>query len=112
MSKLDLTRDFVPVRIALLTVSDTRTLSDDKSGDLLSIKISKAGHVLVRREITRDEVSKITQKLKYSIQDPDTDVVISTGGTGLTGRDVTPEAFRNIFDKEIEGFGEMFDKIV
>ena len=108
MSKLDLTRDFVPVRIALLTVSDTRTLSDDKSGDLLSIKISKAGHVLVRREITRDEVSKITQKLKYSIQDPDTDVVISTGGTGLTGRDVTPEAFRNIFDKEIEGFGEMF----
>jgi molybdenum cofactor biosynthesis protein B len=100
MSKLDLTRDFVPVRIAVLTVSDTRTLSDDKSGDLLATKISGAGHVLVRREIT--------QKLKDNIQDPDTDVVISTGGTGLTGRDVTPEAFRSIFDKEIEGFGEMF----
>ena len=108
MSKLDLTRDFVPVRIAVLTVSDTRTLSDDKSGDLLATKISGAGHVLVRREITQDEVPKITQKLKDNIQDPDTDVVISTGGTGLTGRDVTPEAFRSIFDKEIEGFGEMF----
>jgi len=108
MSKLNLTRDFVPVRIAVLTVSDTRTLSDDKSGDLLATKISGAGHVLVRREITQDEVPKITQKLKDNIQDPDTDVVISTGGTGLTGRDVTPEAFRSIFDKEIEGFGEMF----
>ena len=108
MSKLDLTRDFVPVRIAVLTVSDTRTLSDDKSGDLLATKISEAGHILVRREITQDEVPKITQKLKDNIQDPDTDVVISTGGTGLTGRDVTPEAFRSIFDKEIEGFGEMF----
>ncbi len=108
MSKLDLKRDFVPVRIAVLTISDTRTFSDDKSGDLLANKISEAGHVLVRQEITQDEVSKITQKLKYSIQDPDTDVVISTGGTGLTGRDVTPEAFRSIFDKEIEGFGEMF----
>ena len=108
MSKLDLTRDFVPVRIAVLTVSDTRTLADDKSGDLLSTKIKEANHVLVRRENTQDEVRKIKQKLKYSIQDPETDVVISTGGTGLTGRDVTPEAFRSIFDKEIEGFGEMF----
>ena len=92
----------------MLTVSDTRTLSDDKSGDLLSTRIREANHVLVRRETTQDEVKKITQKLEYSIQDPDTDVVISTGGTGLTGRDVTPEAFRSIFDKEIEGFGEMF----
>ena len=108
MSILDLKRDFVPVRIAVLTVSDTRTLSDDKSGDLLVTKIREANHVLVRRENTQDEVRKITQKLKYSIQDPDTDVVISTGGTGLTGRDVTPEAFRSVFDKEIEGFGEMF----
>ena len=108
MSILDLKRDFVPVRIAVLTVSDTRTLSDDKSGDLLVTKIREANHVLVRRENTQDEVRKITQILKYSIQDPDTDVVISTGGTGLTGRDVTPEAFRSIFDKEIEGFGEMF----
>ena len=108
MSKLDLSRDFVPVKIAVLTISDTRTFLDDKSGDLLTTKISEAGHVLVRREITKDEVKGITQKLEYSIQDPDTDVVISTGGTGLTSRDVTPEAFRSIFDKEIEGFGEMF----
>ena len=70
MSKLDLTRDFVPVRIAVLTVSDTRTLSDDKSGDLLATKISEAGHVLVSRELTQDEVPKITQKLKDNIQDP------------------------------------------
>jgi molybdenum cofactor biosynthesis protein B len=108
MSKIDLTRDFIPVRIAVLTISDTRTLSDDKSGDLLVSKIKEVGHVLSRREITQDDVGKIRQKLRYSIQDPDTDVVISTGGTGLTGRDVTPEAFRGIFDKEIDGFGEMF----
>ena len=108
MSKIDLKREFIPVRIAVLTVSDTRTLSDDKSGDLLVAKLNEAGHVLIRRQIIQDNVDKITEKLKQSIQDPDTDVVISTGGTGLTGRDVTPEAFRSIFDKEIEGFGEMF----
>ena len=108
MSKLDLTRNFVPVKIAVLTISDTRSLKNDKSGDLLVSKITHAGHLLVKREITQDNIQKIKINLQQSIQDPDIDVVISTGGTGLTGRDVTPEAFRSIFDKEIEGFGEMF----
>ena len=108
MSKLDLTRNFVPVKIAVLTISDTRSLKNDKSGDLLVSKITDAGHFLVKREITQDNIQKIKTNLQQSIQDPGIDVVISTGGTGLTGRDVTPEAFRSIFDKEIEGFGEMF----
>lgn len=108
MSKLDLTRNFVPVKIAVLTISDTRSLKDDKSGDVLVSKITDAGHFLVKREITQDNIQKIKINLQQSIQDPDIDVVISTGGTGLTGRDVTPEAFRSMFDKEIEGFGEMF----
>ena len=108
MSKLDLTRNFVPVKIAVLTISDTRSFKNDKSGDLLVSKITDAGHFLVKREITQDNIQKIKINLQQSIQDPDIDVVISTGGTGLTGRDVTPEAFRSIFEKEIEGFGEMF----
>ena len=108
MSKLDLTRNFIPVKIAVLTISDTRSLKNDKSGDLLVSKITDAGHFLVKREITQDNIQKIKINLQQSIQDPDIDVVISTGGTGLTGRDVTPEAFRSIFEKEIEGFGEMF----
>ena len=108
MSKLDLTRNFVPVKIAVLTISDTRSLKNDKSGDLLVSKVTDAGHILVKREITQDNIQKIKINLQQSIQDPDIDVVISTGGTGLTGRDVTPEAFRSMFDKEIEGFGEMF----
>ena len=108
MSKLDLTRNFIPVKIAVLTISDTRSLKNDKSGDLLVSKITDAGHFLVKREITQDNIQKIKINLQQSIRDPDIDVVISTGGTGLTGRDVTPEAFRSIFEKEIEGFGEMF----
>ncbi|MBT5574037.1 molybdenum cofactor biosynthesis protein B [Alphaproteobacteria bacterium] len=108
MSKLDLSRDFIPVKIAVLTISDTRSLSDDKSGDLLAAKLTEAGHILVKREITQDDVDKITKNVTVSILDTNIDVVISTGGTGLTGRDVTPEAFRSVFDKEIEGFGEMF----
>ena len=108
MSKLDLTRNFIPVKIAVLTISDTRSLKNDKSGDLLVSKITDAGHLVVKREITQDNIQKIKINLQQSIQNPDIDVVISTGGTGLTGRDVTPEAFRSIFDKEIEGFGEMF----
>ena len=108
MSKLDLTRNFIPVKIAVLTISDTRSLKNDKSGDLLVSKITDAGHLVVKREITPDNIQKIKINLQQSIQNPDIDVVISTGGTGLTGRDVTPEAFRSMFDKEIEGFGEMF----
>ena len=83
MSKLDLTRNFVPVKIAVLTISDTRNLKNDKSGDLLVSKITDAGHLLVKREITQDNIQKIKINLQQSIQDPDIDVVISTGGTGL-----------------------------
>ena len=108
MSKLDLERKFVSIKIALLTISDTRDFQTDKSGDLLASKINKAGHILVKREITQDNINKIRENLKKSIEDRGIDVVISTGGTGLTGKDVTPEAFRSVFDKEIEGFGEMF----
>ena len=108
MSQLDLKREFVPIKIALLTISDTRSLQTDKSGDLLASKITEAGHYLVKREITQDNINKIRKKLIQSIDDQGIDVVISTGGTGLTGRDVTPEAFRGVFDKEIDGFGEMF----
>ena len=108
MSKLDLKRNFVPIKIALLTISDTRNFHTDKSGDLLAFKINEAGHNLVKREITQDDTNKIIEKLTGSIKDQAIDAVISTGGTGLTGKDVTPEAFRSVFDKEIEGFGEMF----
>lgn len=108
MSLLDLKREFVPIKIALLTISDTRSLQTDKSGDLLASKITEAGHYLVKREITQDNINKIRKNLIQSIDDQGIDVVISTGGTGLTGRDVTPEAFRGVFDKEIDGFGEMF----
>ncbi len=108
MSKLDLKRNFIPIKIALLTISDTRSFQTDKSGDMLAFKINEAGHNLVKREITQDDTNKIIKKLTKSIQDQAIDVVISTGGTGLTGKDVTPEAFRSVFDKEIEGFGEMF----
>ncbi len=108
MSKLDLERNFVPIKIGLLTISDTRNFQTDKSGDLLASRINEAGHKLVKREITQDNIDKITENLKKSIKDRDIDVVVSTGGTGLTGKDVTPEAFRSVFDKEIEGFGEMF----
>ena len=108
MSKLDLKRKFVPIKIALLTISDTRSFQTDKSGDILAFKIKEAGHKLVKREITQDDTNNIIVKLNKSIEDQAIDVVISTGGTGLTGKDVTPEAFRSVFEKEIEGFGEMF----
>lgn len=105
---LDMTRDFVPVSIAVMTVSDSRTQDDDKSGDLLVSRLSEAGHNLAQRVIIKDEAQDIIAALHSFIADKTIDVVISTGGTGLTGRDVTPEAFRAVFEKEIEGFGEMF----
>jgi molybdenum cofactor biosynthesis protein B len=108
MSRLDETRPFIPVRIAVLTVSDTRDLADDKSGDLLASRLTGAGHALADRAIVHDDKAQIIIALRAFIQTPDIDCVISTGGTGLTGRDVTPEAFRAVFEKEIDGFGEMF----
>ena len=108
MAKLDETRPFIAVRIAVLTVSDTRSLDEDKSGDLLVGRLTEAGHVLAARAICTDDIDNITAQLNSFIADSDIDCVISTGGTGVTGRDVTPEAFRAVFEKEIEGFGEMF----
>jgi molybdenum cofactor biosynthesis protein B len=108
MSRLDETRAFVPVRIAVLTVSDTRNESNDTSGDTLAARIVAAGHVVADRAIDRDDADAIEARLRDWIARPDVDVVISTGGTGVTGRDVTPEAFGRVLDKTIEGFGELF----
>lgn len=108
MPKHDESRPFLPVRIAVLTVSDTRGPSDDRSGDLLVTLLTGDGHQLADRAIVHDDVSAITDHLTRWIADPAVDVVIATGGTGLTGRDVTPEAFHAVYDKEIPGFGEVF----
>ncbi len=102
---------FVPVRIAVMTVSDSRTRSDDTSGDTLEARIKDAGHALAARVIVPDDQEKIVAQLKKWIADANVDVVISTGGTGLTGRDVTPEAFRAVFEKEIDGFSALFHRI-
>ena len=108
MSRLDHSIAFTPVRIALLTVSDTRTAANDTSGDLLAARIEAAGHVLADRALERDDVDAIVRRLSGWTRDPQVDVVISTGGTGVTGRDVTPEAFERVIEKRIEGFGELF----
>ncbi|CCQ90790.1 Molybdenum cofactor biosynthesis protein B [Nitrospina gracilis 3/211] len=96
------------VNIAIMTVSDTRTEADDKSGNTLVERAQKAGHKVVDRKIVKDEIDLIQKQLKEWIASPDVDVVISTGGTGVTGRDVTPEAFEALYDKSIPGFGELF----
>ncbi len=101
-------RRFIPVNIAVLTVSDTRTESDDTSGQTLVERIANAGHKLVDRAIVTDDEAAIVARLRTWIAEPDVDVVIATGGTGLTGRDVTPEAFHAVYEKEIAGFGELF----
>ena len=101
-------RDFIPVRIALLTVSDSRDLAQDKSGDVLAGRISKAGHILAARTLLPDERAEIAAQLSVWCDDPEIDVVISTGGTGLTGRDVTVEAHRDVYEKEIDAFSTLF----
>jgi molybdenum cofactor biosynthesis protein B len=102
---------FIPVRFAVLTVSDTRTLDDDRSGALLAERIEAAGHLLRAREITPDNVRKIRPAVKRWIADPEIDAVITTGGTGFTGRDVTPEAVEPLFEKKMEGFAAVFHRI-
>jgi molybdenum cofactor biosynthesis protein B len=111
MPGIDESIAFVPVRIAVMTVSDTRDASNDKSGDTLAARIAEAGHVLAARTIVTDDQAKIAAQLRSWIDDPMIDVVISTGGTGLTGRDVTVEAFRSLFEKEIDGFSVLFHQI-
>ena len=105
---IDESLPFLPVNIAVLTVSDTRDLATDRSGDALARRVEEAGHRLVARAIERDEADAIEAILRRWIADPEVDVVVSTGGTGITGRDVTPEAFGRVLEKEIAGFGELF----
>lgn len=111
MSRIDETRDFIPVRIAVLTVSDTREVSDDRSGDTLVGRLTDAGHTLAARDIIKDERDQIAAKLREWCADPEIDVILSTGGTGLTGRDVTVEAHRDVYEKEIDAFGTVFTMI-
>ena len=106
--RLDPNRPFLPVNIALLTVSDTRIPADDRSGNTLTEMIDTAGHKVAARTIVKDDLAAITAQLRAWIADPEIDVVIATGGTGVTGRDVTPEAFHAVYEKEIAGFGELF----
>ena len=105
---LDLTLPFRPVRIATLTVSDTRQPADDRSGDALVERLTAAGHILAVRAIVRDDVPLLVAQLEAWIADPAVDCIVTTGGTGVTGRDVTPEALAQVWDKEIPGFGELF----
>jgi molybdenum cofactor biosynthesis protein B len=108
MPRIDEGRNFLPVRIAILTVSDTRTTLDDRSGDTLAERVLAAGHHLAHRAIVRDDRALIGTALRGWIADPGVDVILSTGGTGLTGRDVTIEAHRDVYDKEIDAFGTVF----
>ena len=111
MSRIDDSREFLPVRIAVLTVSDTRTPEDDRSGDTLVERLTAAGHLLADRAIVRDDRADIADRLRGWIDSAGVDVVISTGGTGLTGRDVTVEAHRDVYEKEIDAFGIVFTHV-
>lgn len=111
MPRIDETKEFIPVRIAILTVSDTRSLAEDRSGQTLVDRLTEAGHILADRQIVRDERADIAAQLRAWVADPEVDVVISTGGTGLTGRDVTVEAHRDVYEKEIDAFGTVFTMI-
>src|SRR6202165_4300584 len=111
MPGLDETRQFVPLKIAVLTVSDTRELADDKSGNTLVERIRAAGHVLAERAIVKDDVKSIRRHVKAWIEDKFIDVVITTGGTGFTGRDVTPEAIEPLFEKRMDGFATVFHMV-
>ncbi len=108
MPKIDESRPFIPVRIAILTMSDTRSLAEDKSGTALAEMIAEAGHQVADRAMVRDDVAQIRAKVQGWIAEPGIDVVITTGGTGFTGRDVTPEAVKPLFEKEIDGFSIVF----
>jgi molybdenum cofactor biosynthesis protein B len=111
MSRIDESKNFLPIRIAVLTVSDTRSLDEDRSGDTLVGRIEGAGHIVADRKIIQDERDQIADQLRAWCDQPDIDVVISTGGTGLTGRDVTVEAHRDVYEKEIDAFGTVFTMV-
>ncbi len=111
MSRIDETREFIPVRIAILTVSDSRSLEEDRSGQVLVDRLTAAGHSLADRKILPDERQEIADQLRIWVADDTVDVVITTGGTGLTGRDVTIEAHRDVYEKEIDAFGTVFTTV-
>lgn len=111
MNRIDDSRSFIPVGIAVLTVSDSRTLENDKSGDTLVERLTKAGHHLKARAIVSDDKEQIAAHVRSWTLDPEIDVVITTGGTGFTGRDVTPEALEPLFEKRMDGFSEVFHRI-
>ena len=111
MSRIDESRPFIALRIAVLTVSDTRTIEDDKSGATLTDRITEAGHKLAGRAIVPDDADAIRACVRGWVTDPQIDVVISTGGTGFTGRDVTPEALEPLFDKRMDGFSQVFHRL-
>lgn len=111
MPRIDESRKFIPVRIAVLTVSDSRSLEDDRSGEVLAGRIAEAGHILADRKILPDERDQIAAQLRAWCGREDVDVIISTGGTGLTGRDVTVEAHRDVYEKEIEAFSIVFTHV-
>lgn len=111
MPGIDDSKEFTPLNIAALTVSDTRTRADDTSGDVLQSRIEAAGHHCAARAILRDDIPSVRAQIKNWAFDRQIDVVISTGGTGLTGRDITPEAIRPLFDKEIDGFAAVFHRV-
>ena len=100
--------NFIPINISVVTISDTRVLDNDKSGDVLEKRVIKSNHKLISREIVKDDFDKISQLFLDLINNKKIDVIISTGGTGLTGRDITPEVMKTLFEKTIDGFGEMF----
>ena len=108
MPGIDESKQFIPLRIAVLTVSDTRSAEDDKSGTTLAERIASAGHAVAARAVVTDDVDKIRGEVKAWIGDPGIDVIITTGGTGFTGRDVTPEAVEPLFEKRMEGFSTLF----
>jgi molybdenum cofactor biosynthesis protein B len=111
MGRIDEKRAFIPVGIAVLTVSDTRTMADDKSGQTLTDRVAAAGHRLAARAIAKDDIEEIREVVTGWAADPAVDAVITTGGTGFTGRDVTPEALEPLFDKRMEGFSAVFHRI-
>jgi len=111
MNRIDETKDFLPIRIAVLTVSDTRSLDEDRSGDALVARIEAGGHIVADRKIIQDERAQIADQLRTWCDHPEIDVVISTGGTGLTGRDVTVESHRDVYEKEIDAFGTVFTMV-
>ncbi|MDO8423696.1 MAG: molybdenum cofactor biosynthesis protein B [Parvibaculum sp.] len=111
MPGIDVSRNFIPLNIAVMTVSDSRTPETDTSGDVLVARLTEAGHALAARTIVSDDIPMIRNQLLAWVADEGVDIVISTGGTGLTGRDVTPEAFKSVYDKEIEGFSAVFHAV-